>query len=321
MTITEEFINVSAHQSLYFRTWLPQSVDDAKGIVQIAHGMAEHICRYDEFAKFFTGKGFIVAGNDHRGHGKTAKTEDEYGFFSKKEGWFTVVDDLKTIGDILQSRYPNKKLVLLGHSMGSFLARTYFINYPESIDLAIISGTAGAPGLTGVIGKSLAIALKFFLGEKHQSSLLNFLSFGSFNKAFKPNKTEFDWLCSDEAIVQKYIADPRCGGIFTTSFFVDLLKGLLFIFKDQNKTKLAKHLPILFIAGENDPVGNFTKGVMQSINYYKSAGIENIEWHFYPGCRHEILNETIKMAVFQDVLIFIEKNLELAQPENPVLHL
>ena len=289
--------------------WLPDEEICIKGIIQIAHGMAEYAERYSHFAEFLTQNGFVVFANDHRGHGKTALNQSEIGYFSFENGWFKVVNDMYTLTQIIKKEYPSLPVFIFGHSMGSFLTRTYICKYPKLINGVILSGTGGNPGIIRLIAKLIVFLYKNFKGKRARVKLLDKMSFGAFNKKIKNPKTAFDWLNTDENEVQKYINDPLCGALFTVKFFDDLLTGLGFIFKKKNMRNIPVELPILFISGNEDPVGDFGKGVKSSFKIYKKLGIKDINMTLYPEMRHEIVNEPKNEIVFNDVLSWLNKHI------------
>lgn len=282
--------------------WTPENPKQIVGVVQIAHGMAEHAGRYARFAGYLADAGFAVYANDHRGHGKTAGALENVGYFADAGGWQAVVEDMVQLTAIIRGELPGVPIFLLGHSMGSFLSRSYIATHGEDLAGVILSGTGGDPGLLGKVGLLIARWECFRKGKKAQSPLLNNLSFGGFNKAFKPNRTDFDWLSRDAVEVDAYIADPYCGGIFTAGFFVDLLTGLQFINSAGGIRQIPKDLPVHFLSGACDPVGNNTKGVRQVVDAFKAAGIKDMTATFYEGGRHEMLNETNRDEVFRDIL-------------------
>ncbi len=287
--------------------WIPKDVK-IKGVVQISHGMAEHAARYDEFAVTLGKAGYAVYANDHRGHGKTAGSLENAGYFADENGWKLVIDDLYAVTKIAKSEYPNIPLFLFAHSMGSLLARNYISIYYKDIKGVILSGTGGDPGLLGIIGMFIAKREAKKKGKKFPSLFLNKLSFGTFNKAFMPTRTDFDWLSRDEKEVDKYIADPYCGFVCTAGHFVDLLGGIKLINSAENINKIPKDLPIYLFSGEMDPVGANTKGVTQVYNSFKKAGIKDLEIKFYKNARHETLNEINKKEVYADVISWLDKH-------------
>ncbi|WP_416197509.1 MAG: hypothetical protein ACFWUA_07875 [Sporanaerobacter sp.] len=314
MNISEFTFKSQGELDIYCKKWEP---DDGPIVaaVQISHGMAEHIQRYHGFAEVLVEKGFVVYGNDHRGHGKTAGSLENIGYFADENGWDKVVNDMHTLTNIIKDEYENIPVFLLGHSMGSFLARTYIESFGEEIDGVILSGTGGNPGIAGSIGIKIAKKEIKEKGKKAKSEKLNNLSFGNFNKGFKPNRTEFDWLTRDPQVVDEYIRDPYCGGVFTAGFFYDMLTGLKEIYKKENIDKIPKNLPIFFISGEKDPVGANTKGVLQAIKAYKKAGIKDISYKFYKNARHEVLNEINREEVYWDIIDWIQKYVEKRKVE------
>ena len=285
--------------------WLKGDSVDLKGAVQIAHGMAEHIERYGDFAQALTNAGYIVYGNDHRGHGRTAGSCENVGYFADSDGWDHVVEDMYQLTEIIKAENQNLPVFIFGHSMGSFLTRSYIHQYGDLINGVILSGTGGKPGL---LGNAALLVVKREIkrnGRRARSKRMDRLSFGSFNKAFAPNRTAFDWLSRDKAQVDQYIADPYCGEVFTAGFFHDMLNGLIALNKKVNTAKIPKALPIYFISGEKDPVGNNTKGVLATYQAFRDAGIKDVSYKFYPDARHEILNEINKQEVFTDVVTWL----------------
>ncbi len=287
--------------------WEMDNTKYARGVLYIAHGMAEHSKRYERFAEFLTNAGFIVYANDHRGHGKTQELYGQMGYFSDKNGWGKVVDDMAFLIDIIKNENKELPVFMLGHSMGSLLARTFITYYSEKIDGLMISGTAFDAGMLGSIGLLIAKIQKFF-AKKKPSKLMDKLSFGSFNNKFKPNRTDFDWLSRDNNEVDKYINDKWCGQVFTSSFYVDLLKGTKYIHKKNNLDSIRKDLPIAIFSGADDPVGNFGKGIKLVEKLYKDIGIADVSCKLYEGARHEILNETNRTQVFSDMLDWLQKH-------------
>jgi len=299
--------DTSEDVKIFVHKWLPES--DIKAVVQISHGMAEHSARYQQFAEYLTKAGFAVYANDHRGHGKTVEFIEKQGFFSDKDGWIKVVDDMKKLTDIIKTENPDKPIYIFAHSMGSLLTRTYICKYPNEVNGIILSGTSGESGLLVKAGKLMSKLLGIFYNPKTPSNLLDNMSFGKFNSFFKPNRTKFDWLSRDNENVDKYIADPFCGAIFSNRFFYDLSWGVDNNNQIKNILLISKKLPMLFISGEKDPVGGFTEGVKKVVETYKSVGIKDIELKFYTNARHEIVNETNRTEVFADVIEWINKHL------------
>ena len=281
-----------------------------RAAVQIVHGMAEHAARYSEFADFLTKNGAVVYANDHRGHGKTAGSLDHVGFFAEKDGWDLVVNDKFELTQKIKEENPGLPVYLLGHSMGTFIIRDYIFKHSDYIDGVIFSGTSCDPGILAYFGKLVAKWQIRQYGFKAKSPLLDKLSFGNYNSYFKPNRTPFDWLSTNEENVDRYIADPYCGSIFSAGFFYDLIYGVKKVNLFKNIIKVSKNLPILLISGEKDPVGNFTKGALKVFNDYKKAEITDLNIKFYSGFRHEILNETNRSEVYKDIMDWLNVHIE-----------
>jgi len=289
--------------------WLPENDKDIKAVVQLSHGMAEHGKRYERFAEALTDSGYGVYINDHRGHGKTAGSIEAQGFFADENGWNLVVEDMHQLTGVIKKAYPGLPFFLLGHSMGSFLARNYIYLYGNELKGVILSGTAGDPGLFGSLGILLAKRECKTKGKKTKSPLLHKLSFGSFNKAFKPARTDFDWLSRDPEEVDKYIHDPYCGEVFTAGFYLDLLEGLKKINLQSNTNRVPKNLPIFLFAGDMDPVGKNSKGVKQIFKAYEKADIRDISLKLYKDGRHEMLNEINRKEVFGDIIRWMDSHI------------
>lgn len=294
---------------IYVYKWMPEGNVNIKGVVQIAHGMAETAARYERFAKFLTDNGYAVYINDHRGHGKTAKTIENVGYLADEDGFKWLVEDVHKLTGIIKEENPKVPVFLLGHSMGSFVAQRYIQLYGSELKGAILSGSNGKQGIMLDIGMFIAKREIKKNGRRAKSDKLNAMSFGSYNNSFKPNRTEFDWLSRDNEEVDKYINDPFCGSVFTCGFFYDFLKGLKEIESKENLRSVPKNLPIYIFSGEKDPVGKNVKGVMKLINTYKNLNINNVDYKFYKDGRHEMLNETNKDEVMKDVITWIEKQI------------
>jgi len=292
-------------QRLHTLIWEP--ADTPRAVVQIAHGMAEHIARYDGFARWLNEHGIAVIGASHLGHGLSAKTSDNLGFFARRKGWEHLVADTHLVRQQAQKLYPDVPCFLLGHSMGSFIARTYITKpFAEGLAGVILGGTADQSAALVGAGAFIAGLCTLFQGGKHRSKLINSLSFGSYNKQFEPARTPYDWLSRNESDIDRYNADPLCGFCFTLSAFGDLFDGLKYIAKPKNIAKADKGLPCLFIAGDRDPVGDCGKGVRSAAQRFTDAGMTDVQVRLYPDARHEVLNETNCDEVYADVLAFIE---------------
>lgn len=299
------FIHRSRDVRLNGYCWMPEKPNQAKAVIQIAHGMAEHILRYEQFAEYLTTQGYIVYGHDHRGHGGSVMAPDDWGFFADSNGFEKVVEDMHMISEKIQKQYPELPLFLFGHSMGSFLARRYIQLY-KNISGVILSGTGGSQGLIGKAGKLIAAIEARRIGRRTPSKLMNTLTFGDFNKAFQPARTAFDFLTRDEQAVDLYIKDKYCGFICSAQFYKDLLYGIEIIHRPKEVAHINHDLPIYLIAGTNDPVGNHGKGVKQVYEQYLAAGIHNVSLSLYQDARHELLSELNKQEVYTDVSNWLE---------------
>ena len=295
------------HKSLY-RVWNTVSDDVNRNInLILVHGMTEHSGRYDEFARFLNLNGISVYALDLRGHGKTGEGS-ERGWYAEKDGWMrTALDVIELTHDVKMS-YPTSKTIIFGHSMGSYLTRQIISSFPDEYSLAILSGTGTPNWIIKGFGPMVSWFDRLFNGKKNPSKFMNTMSFASFNKPFKREDgtvTGFEWLNRDETEVQKYIDDPDCGFICTSSFFYDFIRGMRSATSKKSASRVNKDMPILFISGDKDPVGDFGKGVKAAEELYKNAGVKTVEMKLYKDARHELTNELCRQEVFNDVLSFI----------------
>ena len=282
---------------------------EVRGVVQIAHGIAEHIDRYRDFMEYLADNGFVVAGDDHLGHGKTMTGEEDKGQFSDKDGWNCVVKDLVSLHDLMVTEYPGINYIVFGHSMGSFLMRTYIADYPSKYDMAIISGTGHQGKLLVTAGNIIAQNTIKKKGYDSDGTSLNNLSMGGYQKKIKNPRTDCDWLSRDEAQVDKYVADETCGFTAKAGLYADMLKGVKYVTDMNNIRKIRKDKPVLFISGDMDPVGEYGKGVKKAYGCFKKAGIADVTMKLYPEGRHEMLNELNKDEVYKDILDWISERL------------
>ena len=293
MTDFQEFTFLSSdgHTQLHGAQWTPADREPI-AVLQIAHGVAEHILRYDDFARYLNDRGILVAGHDHLGHGKSLPEGGTPVYFGDRATWETVVDDIHLLHDRLREQYPDLPILLMGHSMGSFLSRTYLIRYPGTVDAAIIMGTGWQPEMTIRGGLLLAGILSGLKGPDAVSKMVTNMAFGAYNKAFgdKP-RTPNDWLSADTDNVDRYMADPLCGADATVGLFRQMLHGIRFNQRQSHLRQMDREMPVLFVAGDKDPVGNCGKGVRQTYDAFRAAGMRDCTLKLYPGLRHEILNE------------------------------
>ena len=286
-------------------------VPDSKprAVVQIAHGIAEHIDRYRPFMEFLADNGFVVAGNDHLGHGKSIRVPGEQGFFAEKDGWWSVVDDMDKLHDIMSKEYPELPYVLFGHSMGSFLTRTYLIKHPDKYDGVILSGTGHQSPALVLGGNAAASVMAKLNGAMGDGAKLDSLAFGTYLNKIENPRTKFDWLSRDTEQVDKYIADPLCGFVGKIGLYRDMMQGIKFITDKKNIAQMNKEKPVYFMSGDGDPVGDYGKGVERAYKAFCDAGLHDVFMRLYPGGRHEMLNETNKEQVYQDILSWLNEKI------------
>lgn len=298
------FSSCDCKNTIYVREWLPDF--SPIGVVQICHGIAEHITRYDKFAQFLASKGFVVAGDDHLGHGKSVSSSDDYGYFGEHGGWELVVGDMRKLYERLREQYHSLPIFIFGHSMGSFLTRTYIIRYHDGPDGVILSGTGQQNSLLVSTGLSIANGIIKRNGADYKSQRLNDLAFFGYNSHYKPKRTSFDWLTRDGAVVDEYINDPMCGFIPTAGLFRDMFTGIKYISNQKNLERMNKDLPVYFISGDDDPVGDYGKGVLRTYNGFLKAGLSDVTLKMYHGGRHEIISEHNKDEVYSDILAWLQ---------------
>ncbi|MBS6508905.1 MAG: alpha/beta hydrolase [Paraclostridium bifermentans] len=296
---------------IYVYKYEPIEKENINGIVQISHGMSEEGGRYKKFANYLTNNGYIVYINDHRGHGKSAENINRIGILAEKDGIHCIVKDLNKLTKIIKTENNGLPIFLFSHSMGSFAAQKYIIDFSEDIDGVILSGTNGLHGIEVDLGFLVAKVMSKIQGREKKAYLIDKLAFGGFNKKFKPNKSEFDWLSRDFKEVEKYIENEYCGVVFSNGYFYDLFKLFKEIRNINNFKKINSKLPIYIFAGDKDPVGKFGKGVTKLYENYKKVGIENVEFKLYSGGRHEMLNEINKDEVINDTINWIKQNNKL----------
>lgn len=278
--------------------WIPETV---RGVVVIVHGMAEYANRYDRFARFLCEKGYAVYANDHRGHGYTLN-DSKIGFFAKKDGWELVLSDLNKVVTMVRDHHGELPLTLFGHSMGSLLARHYAMDYGRKIDRLILSGTLFDKGLLSSIGLVVAKVLSRLVRPHTPSILLSYLTFAGVNQRIENRRTKFDFLSRDASEVDKYLNDPLCGFVCSNAFFVDLLTGLKYVHTMENVRRTPSQLPILLLSGDHDPIGDYGKGVEKVYRQLTDSGCTQVTLKLYPQARHELVNETNREQVYQDIV-------------------
>lgn len=278
--------------------WMPEG--EPRAVLQIVHGIAEYIERYDDFACYLNGLGYLVVAEDHMGHGKSIGEGGIQGYFHG--GWFSAVEDTYQLLQTTRSEFPELPYVLFGHSMGSFMTRTILEKHPDSgISACVICGTGWQPRALLAAALPVCELVCKTDGEQNPSPKLQNLVFGSYNKRVEHPRTPFDWLNRNDRRVEEYIADPMCGFVASAGLIRDLLTGIAYIERPENLAAMRKNLPVFFIAGGDDPVGGYGKGVKQAAAAFQKAGMTNVSMRIYPLCRHEILNEINKAEIYEDI--------------------
>lgn len=279
-----------------YEIWAPAA--SPRAAVQILHGMAEHIGRYERMAKALSAQGFLVAGRNHRGHGQGA---ERLGCFADRDGWDAILNDAREVSLDIKKRYPGTPFFVLGHSMGSFLAREYAMRYGNEMQGLILSGT-------GFYGRPLCAAGRLMAKlspKKKPAGFVNNIAFAGNNKPFAPGRTGFEWLSRDENEVDKYVADPLCGFCFTGSAFADFFGGLLALTDESRLQSMPKDLPVYFMSGDHDPVGQMGAGVKKVAEQFRRAGMKDVTVKLYPGARHELFNEINRDEVTADLAAWL----------------
>lgn len=304
MSRSEFYYNSSDGKTkIHVIKWSPDN--EIKAVLQISHGMLEHIERYDDFARNMAEHGILTVGNDHIGHGNSIISEECRGYFDENDGNNVLIEDMYTLMNIMKEENPDMPYFILGHSMGSFLTRQFITMYGNEINGAIISGTGQQPLGLIKFGVFVTKFIASFKGWNYRSKFVDYLALGGNNNKFKPARTKFDWLTRDEDIVDNYISDSRINIIFTLNGFYNMFRSIMLMNEQEKLEDIPKDLPMLFISGERDPVGNFGKDVSKAFNIYKNLGMENISMKLYSGDRHEILNELDREQVYDDILIWM----------------
>ncbi|MBE6597579.1 MAG: alpha/beta hydrolase [Ruminococcaceae bacterium] len=285
--------------------YIHRPICETLAVIQVVHGMCEHIGRYEEFAHHMAKYGIAVCGHDCLGHGKTARSSEELGFFGSEGGVDLLLGDISKMREITMKEFSGLPVIILGHSMGSFLTRLYLSRNPSDYSGAIISGTAGFNMPAGA-GKILARIISALRGERHRSKLLYSLSIGSYSKKFPKGSPALLWLSGDENIRNAYEKDEFCTFRFTSRAYCDLFDVLSKISKKDMAKKMPKDIPIMLLSGDQDPVGNFGKGVTALYCSYLDAGMGNVTLKLYEGGHHEMLNELCRYKVYADLIAWIE---------------
>lgn len=307
--IKEEFsfLSTDGETTIHGVSWMPEK--EVVAVLQICHGMVEYIERYEPFAEYLTERGFFVVGHDHLGHGKSVLSEDKLGFFHDKDGNHCLIEDIHQVRSAVQETNPGFPYFIMGHSMGSFLVRQYLTEHGNGLDGAIIMGTGHHSMPELVAGRLLCRIIAAVKGWDYRSSFVKKMAMGSFNKHFQPEKTGAEWLSRDEEITGAYAKDPLCSFDFTINAYFHMFGGMMKLMHTSSIRKIPVNLPVLFVAGREDPVGNMGKSVIKVYNAYKKNNIQDVKIKLYKDDRHEILNELDRENVYDDIYRWMEKRL------------
>ena len=311
MSVNQEFRFPSADgtTTLYGRTWAPEH-GAPRAVLQLVHGIAEHIGRYDRFARFMSDHGYLVCAEDHLGHGNTPENAEDLGYTADKDGWVKMTDNVRALHERIAPQYPGIPYFILGHSMGSCLTRSYLIRYPGTVDACALLGTGQQSESVLKAGLAACRLEQIRLGKRGRSKLLQSLCFGAYNSQFKPNRTESDWVCSVDEVVDAYIADPFCQVMPTVTLMRDMLTGIRFNQQAENLAKMDKTTPVFFLSGDQDPVGSNGKGVRAAYQSFLDAGCGHVRLKLYPGGRHEMLNEHNWQDVYDELLSWFDQQIK-----------
>ena len=290
--------------NLYVSGW---AVDAPKAVLQVLHGMAEHGSRYARLARALAAAGYTTYAHHHRGHGRSIPEGSPPGHLADHDSWNRIVADAHGVNRDIAGRHPGLPIIVLGHSMGSFVLQQLLFEHPGDMVAAALSGSNGRPPAIAALGRLVARFERARVGKRNPSPLLQSLTFGSYNKAFAPERTEFDWLSRDPDEVDRYIADPLCGFPVSTQTWLDMLDALGRIADPQNVDRIPKEMPLYLFAGDRDPVGDSGKGMRRLRGAYTSAGIRDVRLELYPDGRHEMLNETNRDDVTADFIAWCDE--------------
>ncbi len=294
--------------------WIPEDEESIRGVVVFCHGMLEHSLRYDRIGSIFAEKGFVFSAHDLRGHGKTAQNAErngygKFGVLAKKDGFNVVTDDLFEIIDEIKKDYPGKKVILAAHSFGSFVAQNFIEKYGDSVSACILIGTSGKQKLAG-IGRLITACAGIF-GRSRKVKFIQNIAFSGYCSRIEKPCHPLEWLCVNKENLELYKNDSWCGGLESVGFFNDLSNGLCQIHSKKNIQKIPSNLPVLMMAGSEDPVGDYGKSIRWLENQYVAAGLTSVQFNQYQGDRHEILNEADSEKIIADLFDWIEKNISL----------
>ncbi len=300
------FDSRDGQSQIYAVRFTPEEGVKVRGVVQIIHGMCEHIGRYTELAEFLTSQGIVVTGDDHLGHGKTAEVTGKFGYFCRRDPATVVVRDVHRLKKKTEADFPGVPYIIMGHSMGSFILRNYLMRYGSGIKAAIIMGTGMQPRMVVKMAKAVAgIQTMFGLGTR-KGKFIDKIAFGNYNARIDNPKTASDWLTGEDVGVEKFLADPLCGFTFTVNGFGTLFELIDRLYDTEALAKIPKELPLFMLAGDADPVGDYGVGVQKAYESLVNAGLTNIQKKMYPGARHELLHETARGEVMDDIYSWLQ---------------
>lgn len=302
------FLSSDKKTKIHSVKWTPES-GKYTAVLQISHGMIEYVERYQEFAAFMAAQGYLVVGHDHLGHGDSVESREDWGYIADERGEQYMIADIHKVRKIIQKENPGLPYFMLGHSMGSYLLRKYITRYGEGLSGAIIVGTGSVPDIVLKTGMRTAECIALFKGWRHRSRLMEKLFFsGSFRKfSMGSEDPDNNWLTKDVSRIEKYYGEPRCSFHFTLNGFYNVMKVVSFDNQMKYTNRIPKSLPIVLLSGENDPVGDLGKGVRRVEKQLRKAGIRDLYCRLYANDRHEILNETDRNVVYEDILAWCDK--------------
>mgnify|MGYP002671989494 FL=1 len=308
---TFTFLSADGKTNVHAVKWVPES-GEYRAILQITHGMIEYIERYEAFAEFLTEKGFMVVGHDHIGHGESVADQKDWGFFTEKNPSDTLVADMHQLRTMVQAENPKVPYFMLGHSMGSYMLRKYLAFHDENLRGAIIMGTGTVPDAATKFGLKFCSFIAAFRGWHYRSKLIQSLSYSKPYRQYDLTGKDVtnSWLTKDVEMVKKYYHEPKCTFMFTVNGYKGLMEAVLFDNQIENVKKISNKLPIFIVSGADDPVGDCGEGVKKVYNMFQEAGSEDVTWKLYENDRHEILNETDRQQVYEDLLAWMNVRID-----------
>ena len=315
ITIPLDFTSYDGHTRINAKLWTSPAFgtpedpgpEKPKAIIQIVHGMAEYIDRYDDLASYFVGRGFIVCAEDHLGHGGSVESPNDYGHIPM-DGKLIILNDVDKLRRIVSECFPGIPYVMYGHSMGSFMVRSYTARAGEGLAAAVMTGTGNVPAALSKLGRTMARTFGRVRGQRFRSKMIDGMGAGAYNDKIINPRTKLDWLSTDPETVDAYIADPKCGFMFTVGGYATLLELTAEVVTMDCAARVPRDLPCLFASGDQDPVGDNGAGVRAAAALLVQAGVEVVDCILYPGMRHEIHNEIGREQVYKDIADWIEEN-------------